>query len=294
MNRIASTVATGALATLLLGSCASAARAQAASHRRVQDPEGAALNKLLTDAQAALDNKDFLTAAKDFQDYLAKKPDDAAIHFQLGYTYTGMQKPAEAAEEYQKAIDLNPKMVEAYLNLGLTLAESNAAAAIAPLTKAVELKPDQPEANLALGVACERTHNLACAEKAYTAAAKLADDNFDAHASLARVLLAEKKPAEAEPEFRAALAIQPDSAAAQLGLVQSLSAQNKPEAAGEEMKKYAAAHPNDPLAASAQAQILADAGKNDEALAALDVAAAKRPEGLDSLRLRAALLSRKK
>ena len=47
MNRIASTVATGALAALLLGSCASAARAQAASHRRVQDPEGAALKLTL-------------------------------------------------------------------------------------------------------------------------------------------------------------------------------------------------------------------------------------------------------
>jgi tetratricopeptide (TPR) repeat protein len=60
------------------------------------------------------------------------------------------------------------------------------------------------------------------------------------------------------------------------------------------VKKYAAAHPNDPAAATAQAQILADAGKNDEALAALDAAAAKRPENLETLRLRAALLSRKK
>ena len=99
-------------------------------------------------------------------------------------------------------------MAAAYLNLGLTLMQTNPAAAMEPLLKALELKPGQTAANLALGVAYEGTHKPAEAEKSYAAAVKIDPNNFDAHASLARVLLDEKKGPEAEAEFRAALAIQ--------------------------------------------------------------------------------------
>jgi tetratricopeptide (TPR) repeat protein len=300
MNRFLRSLACGALVACVgAGFVSSATRAQTVGTSRkrvVQDPNAAALNKLLADAQAALDAKDYATAAKNFQDFLEKKPDDAPVHFQLGYTYTALQQPTQAAQEYQKAIDLDPKMEEAYLNLGLTLAQTDPAAAIAPLSKAVELKPDQMEANFALGVAYERTRNLAAAEKSYAAAAKIDPKNFDAHASLARVLLAEKKAAEAEAEFRAALEIEPDSAQEHLGLAESLSMQKKSDAAAAELKNYLALHPNDPAAQVTQASLLADAGKDDEALAALDaaVAASKAPESAQALRLRAAILFHKK
>jgi superkiller protein 3 len=298
MNGLAKSVVCGALLACVTVACGRAeAQAVGTSRRRiVQDPEAATLNQLLADAQKALDAKDYATAAKDYQDYLAKKPDDAAIHFQLGYTYTALRQSSDAAQEYQKAIDLNPKMAEAYLNLGLTLAQTDPAAAIAPLTKAVELKPDQIEANFALGVAYERTRKLPEAEQGYAAAVRVDPKNFDAHASLARVLLAEKKAPEAEAEFRAALAIQPDSAAEHLGLAQTLTLEKKPDEAAEELKKYGALHPNDPGAAAAQASLLADAGKDDEALAALDAAAAATngKETSQALKLRAAILFRKK
>jgi tetratricopeptide (TPR) repeat protein len=264
--------------------------------RIVQDPEAAALNKLLTDAQAALDAKDYATAAKDYQDFLAKRPDEASVHFQLGYTYTALQKPTEAAQEYRKAIDLDPGMAAAYMNLGLTLVQTNPAAAIQPLLKAVELKPDEMAANLALGVAYEGTHKTVEAEKSYAAAVKIDPKNFDAHASLARVLLDEKKGPEAEAEFREALAIQPNAPAEHLGLAQSLTLENKPDAAAEELKKYAALRPSDPEAQLAEASLLANAGKDDEALAALDASAAasKTPESASALKLRASILFHKK
>src|SRR5277367_1909425 len=104
------------------------------SHKRIpQDPEAIALNNFLAEAQIAMDRKDFASAAKDYQSYLDKKPDDAAVHFQLGYALTAMQKLDEAEVQYHKAIELNPKMSEAYLNLGLTLLDSDPNAAIGPL-----------------------------------------------------------------------------------------------------------------------------------------------------------------
>ena len=32
-----------------------------------------------------MERKDFQAAAQNYQDYLAKKPDDALVHFDLGY-----------------------------------------------------------------------------------------------------------------------------------------------------------------------------------------------------------------
>ncbi len=86
------------------------------------DPAEAALNTLLTTAQAAMERKDFPTAVQNYQDYLAKKPDDAQAHFNLAYALMSMEKLSEAKGEYEKAISLDPKMGPAYLNLGLTLA----------------------------------------------------------------------------------------------------------------------------------------------------------------------------
>jgi tetratricopeptide (TPR) repeat protein len=298
MNVKLKTLACGALIAGVALACVAAGAQEVGTSRKriVQDPETAALNKLLADAQAALDSKDYATAAKDFQDFLEKKPDYAPVHFQLGYIYTALGQTAQAVQEYQKAVDIDPGMEEAQLNLGLTLLQTDPAAAVGPLSKAVGLKPGHVEANLALGAALERTSKPADAEKYDAIAAKLDPKNFDAHASLARVLLQQKKAPEAEAEFRTALAIQPDSAQAHLGLSQSLTLQNKSDAAAEELKKYSALHPNDPAVGLQQASLLAKAGKDDEALAALDAAAAasKAPEGEEALRLRTTILFHKK
>jgi tetratricopeptide (TPR) repeat protein len=298
MNVKLKTLACGALIAGAALACVAAGAQEVGTSRKriVQDPETAALNKLLADAQAALDSKDYATAAKDFQDFLEKKPDYAPVHFQLGYIYTALGQTAQAVQEYQKAVDIDPGMEEAQLNLGLTLLQTDPAAAVGPLSKAVGLKPGHVEANLALGAALERTSKPADAEKYDAIAAKLDPKNFDAHASLARVLLQQKKAPEAEAEFRTALAIQPDSAQAHLGLSQSLTLQNKSDAAAEELKKYSALHPNDPAVGLQQASLLAKAGKDDEALAALDAAAAasKAPEGEEALRLRTTILFHKK
>src|ERR1700688_3649637 len=58
-----------------------------------QDPAAIELNRLLTAAQDAVNKQDYASAAQDYQAYLAKKPDDAVVHYDLGYAYTAMQKP---------------------------------------------------------------------------------------------------------------------------------------------------------------------------------------------------------
>lgn len=251
------------------------------------DPAAQELNRLLAAAQEAADRQDYATAAQNYQDYLAKKPDDAIVHYDLGYAYTAMQRPTDARAEYEKAISLDPKMAPAYLNLGLTLLASEPGSAVEPLQHAVELMPGEARPLLLLGTALEGSGKLAPAIEQYETAEKLDDRNFDIRFALGRALLRAQRVPEAEAAFRAALALRPDAAEARLGLAQSLIAEKKPEATAAELGAYLEAQPNDVNARVERAAALVDIGKRNDALAELDRAAAAGPEGLPALKLRA-------
>ena len=258
------------------------------------DPAEVALNNLLVAAQAAITAQDYQTAARDYQDYLAQKPGDALVHFQLGYAFTAMQQQDAAKKEYEAAISLDPKMSAAYLNLGLTQFSSDPGAAIAPLKKAVELSPDQADPKFFLGTALERSGQVAPAIEQYEAAEKLDDKNADLHTALGRLYLRTNRSSDAEPQFRAALTLRQDSGMAHLGLAESLAAQKKNEAADSEYRAYLAVKPHDTAARTEHASLLAGLGKDDDALSDLDLAAASGPESLGALKLRSDLYLRKK
>ncbi len=294
MNRVLTSIVCCALG-ISLGAFQLLAQEGGVTKRKVPaDPDAEALNRLLTAAQDAMDEKDYETAAQNYQDYLAKKPDDAIVHYDLGYAYTAMKRPSDAKSEYEKAISLDDKMAPAYLNLGLTLLESDPAEAVDPLQHAADLAPDQAEPKFLLGTALERSGKLAPAIEQYQAAEKLGDKDVDLHLSLGRALLTSNRPADAEPEFRAALALRPNAADAHLGLAQSLIAEKKPDAGSAELGAYLQSHPSDSRARIELASLLVDQGKNDDALAELDRAAAAGPENLRALKLRARIFFAKK
>jgi tetratricopeptide (TPR) repeat protein len=250
------------------------------------DPAARELNRLLAAAQEAADRRDYAAAAQNYQGYLAKRPDDAIVHYDLGYAYTAMQRPADAQAEYEKAVSLDPKMAPAYLNLGLTLLASDPGAAVGPLQHAVALMPREARPLFLLGTALEHSGKLAPAIERYEAAEKLDEGNFDVRFALGRALLSARRAPEAEAAFRAALASRPDAAEAHLGLAQSLIAEKKPEAAAAELDAYLESRPSDTGARIERAATLMDLGKHDDALAELDRAAAAGPEGLRALKLR--------
>jgi tetratricopeptide (TPR) repeat protein len=257
------------------------------SKKRVPaDPNESALNGLLAAAQAAIERKDYQAAAQNYQDFLAKHPDEASVHFQLGYTYTAMQRPAEATAEYEKAISLDPNMTPAYLNLGLTLLENDANAAVAPLKRAAELSPDQARPRFLLGLALERSGGLPAAIEQYEAAEKLDDQDFNTRFALGRALLSADRPSDAEAQFRAALLLRSDSGPAHLSLAECLVAEKKLEAAVAELAAYLETKPNDAQARVERASALVSLGRDDDALGELDRAAEAGPEGVRALELR--------
>lgn len=285
-------------AALLLAICslfsAGAILADAAQNAGVtrtrihRDAAAAELNRLLNNAQAAIQQKDFDTAAKDYEQFLAKKPDDATVHFDLGYVYTALNRADDAKTQYQKAIALDPKMGAAYLNLGLTLLQSSPADAVDPLQHAVALLPNQPHAKFLLAIALERSGKLNDAIAQYQAAEKLDPKDFDTHLNLGLALLHADRLPDAEEEFRAALALQPDSPdsdEAHLGLGQCLIARKQYQPGVAELAAYLKNHPNDGHIRVERAAALVDLGQLDEAMAELDRAASQGPEGIDALEL---------
>jgi Flp pilus assembly protein TadD len=245
------------------------------------------LNDLLDEAQRNIDGNNFEAAITPLQKFIAEKPEIAFAHFQLGYAYTALKRSDEARAEYERAIQLDGKMPEAYLNLGILLLDKQEyAAAVTPLSKAVELLPAQSRPRSLLAVAQDRSGDQEGAARSFEGVLHLDPNDPTANHYLGDVALRRGKLAEAETRFRHALEIRPDAPADLQGLAQSLEAQNKPEAA-DAYRKFLSVMPGDAGARSRLVHLLVSAQEYDAALAELDRADAGKPPSLDSLRLRA-------
>jgi Flp pilus assembly protein TadD len=225
------------------------------------------LNDLLDEAQADLDKNDFEAALIPLQKFIAEKPDVAFVRFQLAYALTALKRTDEARAEYQKAAELDPKMAEAQLNLGILLLEKAPSAAVAPLRKATELLPSQTRPRFLLGLALERSGDAAGATASFEAASHL-------------------DPNDVDIVIHHALELQPQSPAALQGLAQSLDAQKKSDAA-DAYRNYLAVAPRDDAARNRLLHILIAQQQYDAALAEIDRASAGQQPTVDTLKLRA-------
>jgi Flp pilus assembly protein TadD len=243
------------------------------------------LNDLLDEAKKAIERREFAAAIPPLQRVIAEEPEFAYGHFQLAYVFTALKRWDDAKREYQRAAELDPKMAEAYLNLGVLLLGRERGAAVAPLRRAVELLPAQSRPRFLLGMALEEAGDWAGAAEALKAAESLDPRDLETKIELATVLSREKRYADAEVKFREALGLQPDSPEARRGLAQALDAQHKPEAA-QAYRAYLELKPGDREVQARVARMLFEAKQYDAALAALGPEIAPGAD-VESLSLRA-------
>ena len=245
------------------------------------------LNDLLEEAQRDIDQSNFEAAIAPLQKVIADQPEFAYAHFQLAYVYTALKRTDEARAQYARTVAIDPKMSEAYLNLGMLLLDKQEdAAAIAPLRKAVELLPAQSRPRYLLAVALDRSGDRAGAAESFEALIHLDPNDITALDYLGWAALRKGKPDEAEARFRRALEVQPKELEARRGLAQSLDAQKKPEAAGA-YRDYLELKPDDSEARARLIHLLVEQQQNDVALAELDRLDAGKQPTLESLKLRA-------
>jgi Flp pilus assembly protein TadD len=252
------------------------------------------LAPLLTQAQDALDRKDFAAAIPLLEKIAAAKPTEAMPHFELGFAYSGLNKNPEAIAEYRRAISLDPKLAPAYLNLGISLLDSDPTGAAESFRHAVDLLPGQSRPVYLLGEALERSGKRSEAMEQYRAAATLAPKDDVILFALARALLADGQNSAAETGFRQLLSAKPDSAPGQLGLAESLLAQQKTTEAVDVFADYLRKTPDDSHARFERAVALQDLNRFDDSLHELDQLDKSDAPTADSLKLRGSIYLQQK
>lgn len=112
-------------------------------------------------------------------------PDAAEEWYERGVEIED-EDPGEAMQAYRKALEVNPDLADAHLNLGRLLHETSGAAAAEPCyRRALSVRPDDPTALFNLGVALQDLDRPHEAIEIYEKALELDPGLADAHFNLA-------------------------------------------------------------------------------------------------------------
>ncbi len=98
-----------------------------------------------------------VAAVRYLESLLPNGGDEPSLHYTLGLAYEETERPEDALRAYRKAIQLEPDMVAAYINLGsLLLAQGKIEEAIRSFQKAVEINPLEVAAHYNLAVVYDK------------------------------------------------------------------------------------------------------------------------------------------
>ncbi len=265
----------------------------------------AAADDPLSQAEAAIDTKDFARAKNLLDTYLSAHSSDARALFDRGYVEDAQEHDDSAASYYQKAILADPKQFESRLALGLILARqgkqqnaheqleaaskldpnppnptakaqafralaqldrsSNPDAAKEELLQALSLSPETPADLLLTGEIAEAEGDEVSAETAYRRLLNQQPNSSEATAGLAHVLITQQKYSDAEPLIKSALIRDPDDPALNTQLAIVLNAEGKQNEAVDALERLHAQQPDDALINGMLADAYTQTGAADKA-----------------------------
>ncbi len=144
---------------------------------------------------------------RDYERVVEERPGSAVAHYNLALAWTRRGRVQRAEKEYLRALELDPDMVEAWVNLGgVRLLQWNFPAAVEALEEATRRRPDLAVAHYNLGQAWlylgDAEKVIACNRKVI----ELQPANGAAHYFLAVGLLATGEVEEARRELSRAMA----------------------------------------------------------------------------------------
>ena len=147
----------------------------------------------------------FAAAVSDFERALALRPKYVEAENNMGLAWKGLNERAKAQAAFQEAIDWQgnaPADAQPFLNLGTLLAETNQFdRAIALLSQARSLAPKNPAVHEELGKAYLAINKLPAAQSEFEAAIALAPDTSSLHYKLGQILRKEGQAERAQQEF---------------------------------------------------------------------------------------------
>jgi tetratricopeptide (TPR) repeat protein len=143
----------------------------------------------------------------------------AAANFNLGMTLVSSEDFTEAADYFQRTIELVPDHIEALINLGAVYGRArNVNMAVKTLQRAVELSPDSIPARVNLAAALTASGEFAAAVPHYEAILSAEPKNASAHSQLARCLVELGRIESAADHLATAVRLNPHDFAATLTL----------------------------------------------------------------------------
>ena len=324
-------VALGIVLCILTGFAASQSTGKTVRHHRVAEEQG---NPDLTQAEAAIQRKDFEAALALLQKVVSADAANYEAWFDLGFVNNALGKTEESIAAYRKSIAAKPDVFESNLNLGLMLAKSGAPdaaqylraatrltptahpdegrarawlslaqvvgssdpdEAISAFHRAAELSPKDPEPHLGAGPLLEKQNRFSDAEQEYKQALALDPSSADALTGLSNVYMRGHRYADAEASLRKLVAVQPRNPAGHIQLGRMLAADGQFDAAIGELQNALKLAPDNPGVQRDVADVYSLAKKYPEAEAAYRALLAANKNDADlHLGLGQALLKQRK
>jgi tetratricopeptide (TPR) repeat protein len=236
----------------------------------------------LTEAESAIEKKDYVAAEPLLQKVVAADPGNYTAWFDLGFVNHALGKTEESIAAYRKSVAAKPDVFESNLNLGLMLAKNGQPDAAEYLRAATKLTPtanqDEGRARAwqSLGHVLE-SEKPDEAIDAYKQAASLQPSDPEPHLSAGMLLEKQNRFADAEDQFQQTLAIDLKSADALTGLANVYIRGHRFGDAEQVLRRLVGLRPNDAGAHMQLGRMLAADGQNDAAIAELETASKLAP-----------------
>lgn len=206
-----------------------------------------------------------------------------AYHNNLGNAFKALSLWAQAAQSYQRALQLKPDHVEAHYNLGIALQEQDRLEeAAAAYQSALQCRKDHAPAYNNLGNVRQSQGHLEDAIACYRSALAYKPDYAQAHTNLGNALKAQGRLEEAAASYGRALTFRPDFAEVHHNLGIILLEQGKPEEAVAACRRAVSYKPGYAEGYNSLGNALREQGKPGEAVAAYSRALALVPDFADA------------
>lgn len=217
--------------------------------------------------QVAQRHEAFRTAVSLWTDTVAKRPDNARAHANLGSALLAAQRPEDARQRFTRALELRPRYPEAEDGLGVALLTLNQPeAALDHFANAVRLWPDFAGAESNWGNALLKLDRPIEALPHYERARQLNPGLFEAQMNLAQALVRAGRPQEALTHLTPLKKLHPAAPAVLKGLGDALADLGQLPAAIEYYRSAIQYLPNFVQARRALATALAALGRHEDAV----------------------------
>ncbi len=217
----------------------------------------------------AMKKKDFSKASLEFRNAVQVAPRDAEAWYQLGESYLAAGAFQQSAAALRKATELNPKHVEAQLQVSGMMAASRDLKAVGEaqdrLTGILGLAPDNPDILDILALVHLRLGKSEQAEEELTRALAKLPSHLQSSVDLAKFKLVGKDVAGARRVLEEAVKANPQSAAAALVLGRFYLVSGEPDRGEAEVRRALRIDPKNGPALLTLAERLYGSGRVDEA-----------------------------